>query len=133
MAEQEFVLGNVYEMSKNIVGQFKPLNALEIATGQQRIEKWLENNLETMGRHYWMLLCKERSDYTVFVSTPTCNGYDFGAIAQEIIGCMIDRGTLLDICLDDHETAYELWVNTPDDSEVHMYLLFPYDKGIIER
>ena len=132
---QEVVLGNVYDLSKNIVGQFKPLNALELASAQIRIEEWLNTNLDDLGVRYWMLLCRERNDYTVFAAHPHINQpmYDTNGIAGEIIGCASDRGEILDICLDEHETAYEIWVNTTDDSEIHAYLLFPYNQGVIER
>ena len=131
----EVVLGNVYDMSKNIVGQFKPLNALELASAQTRVEEWLEKTTDDSGVRYWMLLCRERNDYTVFAAHPHINDpvYDIGGIAGEVLGCASDRGTILDVCLDDNEKAYEIWVNTADDSEIHMYLLFPYNQGVIER
>lgn len=127
---QELILGNVYDLSKDIVGQFEPLNALELASAQERIETYLEKTLEPSEHQYWMLLCRELNDYTVFVAHPQ---YDLGFLAGEVIGCATDRGQVLDICLDDRGTAYEIWIKMSGTEEIHAYLLFPYGKAVIER
>lgn len=72
-----------------------------------------------------MLLNKERSDYTIFV-------YEEEAIelAEEIIGCLTDRGTLLTIEQQDYG-AFECWIRR--SGLVYMYCFFPYDGAVIIR
>ena len=82
-----------------------------------------------------MLLCNERKDYTLF----NLNQYylrkeeDIKAryveVSKDIIDCMINRGTLIDVELQE-DGAYELWVKIED--ECFAYYLFPYNNGVIE-
>ena len=127
---QELILGNVYDLSKGVVGQFEPLNDLELASAQERIETYLEKSFGLAKNQYWMLLCRELNDYTVFVAHQQ---YDLGFLAGEVIGCATDRGQVLDVCLDDRGEAYEIWIKISGTEEIHAYLLFPYGQAVIER
>lgn len=78
-----------------------------------------------------MLLCKERSDYTVFHFS---KNYDYENALKEIKEVLEERGTLLGVNYVHGEDTYECWVREGegDDAEVYMYLLFDADWMIVE-
>ncbi len=54
--------GNLYEMNKQLINDYKPLTHLELAAIQPQIEDWFNMIIDT----YAMLLCHDRRDYTIF-------------------------------------------------------------------
>lgn len=71
---------------------------------------------------YFMLLCKELSDYTVFHINNPENGWN------EVLELIKDRGTLK--AIENKEDSIEFWIT--NDSISNMFLLFPYDWGVID-
>lgn len=72
-----------------------------------------------------MLLNKERSDYTIFVYEEKAK-----ELAEEVVGCLTDRGALLTIEKQD-SGAFECWIRR--SGLVYMYCFFPYDGAVIIR
>lgn len=85
----------------------------------------LTDYIKSSGSKYFMLLNKERSDYTVFIYEEKAK-----ELAEEMIGCLTDRGGLLAIEKQDNG-AYECWIRR--SGLVYMYCLFPYDNAVIIR
>lgn len=86
------------------------------------------------GVEYFMLLCNEMKDYTVFNWTNFALSVEeatdkFTSGLEECIQC---RGQLLSIELTKDNDAFEIWIKHNDDNNPHCYYLFPYDYGVIE-
>ena len=64
----------------------------------------LTDYIKSSGSKYFMLLNKERSDYTVFIYEEKAK-----ELAEEMIGCLTDRGGLLAIEKQDNG-AFECWI-----------------------
>lgn len=81
---------------------------------------------------YFMLLCREKNDYTVF-SIPDLEE-NYNKLWNEILDILMDcRGyTMKDIYPSENGQGIEYWVQDPETQECFMYLLFSYDWGVIE-
>ena len=129
MPNTEVSLGNVYELNKNLIKQLKPMNDIEIAAMYGKIETWLRSDKQK-SNFYYMLMCREKYDFTIFnLNTSNSENPEYEAI-KEIFDIAFSRGKIIEICQDEHGTAYEFWLLIED--EVFLYLLFPYDQGVIE-
>ena len=115
-------LGNLYELNKNVMSSVPALTNEELVKKKDEIAKYF------ISEHtYYMLLCNERKDYTVFrltsvVSHPTA--------ANEVIECLKERGEITAIDYMENTSAYECWIRRSGLS--YMYALFPYDAAVIE-
>ena len=111
---------NLYDFNKNAMTQEKPLDdiAFNIATS-----KMVEDIIPRS--KFWMLLCNERKDYTVFIIL-TKDG-----ILKELRPTLKNRGQILSIDKQD-DGNYEIWIRDPETKENFVYYLFDYQYGIIE-
>ena len=75
---------------------------------------------------YWMLLCRERNDYTVF-----CIRDSMVELADAIKDCLVNRGQVLDITKQE-DGNYEIWIRDYLTRENVVYYLFDYNAAIIE-
>lgn len=118
--------GTLYDANKQLIAQTaKPLTHLELAPIQEKIDDWFNMIIDT----YAMLLCHERRDYTVFHLYETQNEHPTTVAAQELIGCLLDRGEVLSID-EMPDKAWEIWLKIGE--EVYCYYLFRYDDAVIE-
>lgn len=91
-------------------------------------KKKLTNLIDEIRSSYYMLLCKERSDYTVF--SIYFDYKDSTSMAtEEIFSIVESRGKIRGVEFNDDETI-DFWVLI--DEEVFMYKLFDYEWGVIE-
>ena len=126
MNEQKISLGTLYDMNKQLVSQVaKPLNHLELAAIQEKIEDWFNWNIDT----YAMLLCHERRDYTIFHLYEKENENPPAIAAKELILCLLDRGKVLSID-ENEDKAWEIWLRI--NNQPYCYYLFKYDEAVIE-
>lgn len=123
MAEVE--MGTVYSMNQAFMENEKSIPKDKLKEKEKFLKAYF---MEHIDEKYFMLLCKELSDYTVFVidSKMKC-----GVAVQELTECLKNRGKIL--AIDSAEgNAYEIWIRTTEDNACHAYYLFPYKMGIIE-
>lgn len=130
--------GNLYEFNKMAYGKVSAIPANKAREKYVEIGNWFNathgvDAYDTCGNpynhHYQMLLCRELADYTVFVNISTIGGEGAVMDLEDIIN---HRGTLLDILYNSDSDAYEIWVRTKQDGEVHMYMLFRCNDFIVE-
>ena len=76
-----------------------------------------------------MLLCHERRDYTVFHLYENQNENPPAVAANELLGCLTDRGEILSI-EENSDHAWEIWLRI--NKELYCYYLFRYDDAVIE-
>ena len=118
-------VGNLYDLNKEIM-KTQPILTLE------EIKKLKESVIqEFLTAHrcntYFMLLCTERNDYTVFkIPVPM---YEKNAI-DDIIECLVNRGDIQSIERTQDKIAIEFWVKI--DDEPYCYYFFSYDEGVID-
>ena len=127
----EVTLGNLYEMNKQLMEKEKPITETELQLAKEHLRNWITNNVR---QKYFMLLCHELRDYTLFNLDKTSSW----AIAQpttvyqsvnDIIECMTNRGQLL--MVDEQEAnSWELWIRNSEGCFV--YYLFPYGEAVLE-
>lgn len=121
-------LGTLYDVNKNLVLK----NEIELTDGVLNSKKEIITNfMRQMNNAYYMLLCNERKDYTVF----KMNDKDSDDSIREIVSILVDeclknRGEIRGIDLTKDKDAIEIWLIIED--EAYCYYFFPYDAAIIE-
>ena len=117
--------GTLYQLNKQAMHKLPPLKGGNLQRALTSVAAWFSANLNT---RYYMLLCKEKSDYTI-LHFKNLN-YDKGI--SELQEILESRGHIISIDYCHGENAYECWVREKDSDESFMYMLFPYDWGIVE-
>lgn len=121
-------LGTLYDVNKNLVLK----NEIELTDGVLNSKKEIITNfMRQMNNAYYMLLCNEKKDYTVF----RMNDKDSDDSIREIVSILVDeclknRGEIRGIDLTKDKDAIEIWLIIED--EAYCYYFFPYDAAIIE-
>lgn len=113
-------MGNLYDINKNLIkDNVSPLTEEKLAEKRQII-------LDFLNEMYYMLLCHDRRDYTVFrikESKEEC-------VKILIDECLKNRGEILSIEPTENKDAFEIWIKI--ENEVFCYYFFPYSQAIIE-
>ena len=128
--ESSVSLGNLYDMNKHLMEQVPMISEDILKEKKQELVKWIAKLSE---QHYFMLLCHEKRDYTLFniISSPL-NDITIDQInrmAEDIVECMNNRGSLLSLELQ-KDGAWELWAR--DETGCYAYYLFPYGSAVLE-
>ena len=123
----DLTMGTLYDANKQLMSsdKIKPLNEMEIAAAQYKIEEFFNWKCDCYG----MLYCRERSDITIFHMYENQNPNPPAIAASECIGCCLDRGQILSI-EEQADGNYEIWLKI--NNEAFAYYLFPYDNAVIE-
>ncbi len=118
-------LGNLYDINKSIIE-----NNISILTKEELKDKLplIVDFIAKQKNTYYMLLCNDRKDYTVFRLDIIQDGVEAAHIL--IDECLPNRGQVKSIDLTKDEDAIEIWLSI--DKESYCYYFFPYDLGIIE-
>ena len=129
--ETTFELGTLYDVNKNIV----QTSEKELSQGVINSKKEeIKNFLEKTKNEYYMLLCHERRDYTLFDL-----GYETYYAYKEkckktvdvlIDECLKNRGEIRGIVIIIDKIAIEIWVSIEED--YYVYYFFPYNEGVID-
>jgi hypothetical protein len=134
----------VYDMCATEYSIQDPLPADVLKKKFTKVCSWIQRKDEK----YFMLLCKDRSDYTLFNITDKNN---IPNMPNDIFECLSNRGEIVGI-ENSGLGAWEFWIKIIDDTEnglavltnpknpkerktaaaAYCYHLFPYDIGVIE-
>ena len=117
----EVSMGNLYDLNKSAMQNEKALSSSALRNKLDEIKNYF------FKKGYFMLLCHERRDYTVFNITELNK---IGIAKKDLKECLINRGEILSIDRTEDGVAYEIWMRI--DEEIFVYYLFPYDMGVIE-
>lgn len=119
-------LGNNYEINKQLVE--KNLNELSQEQINEKKEK-IANFIKEKNNKYYMLLCNERKDYTVFTLT---NKQEKNIETSKVLvdECLMNRGKIKAIDKTKDNQAIEIWLSM--NKESFCYYFFPYDEAIVE-
>jgi len=122
----KITIGSLYEMNKQLFKQIKPPSEQIINLELANIGAWFSANINTK---YYMLLCKERSDYTLF----HLDNFNYNKIIQELKEVLEERGDIMGFDFVHGENAYQCWVRERDDEhQVYMFMLFDADWMVVE-
>lgn len=113
---------NLYEANKQLLANEPVLDPIQ---RNQKIKE-LADNLN-LADHFYMMLCRERSDYTIFNFNSSRNIERF---KSDLAECLGNRGETLAIDKKGDE-VWEIWIRDPATKEVFMYLFFNYDQGVL--
>jgi len=133
--DKKIEVGTLYDLNKQVISQLPEMPQEQIQEQLVKIQKWF---VESNGK-YFMLLCREKADYTLF----NFNGKDIPDVFLEFIEkmsikaikeleeCIKNRGILMSINRAPVD-AWEIWIKDFFNKEVHMYMLFECDPMVIE-
>ena len=117
----EVSLGTVYDINKNLMKNEKKLSSPALTNKLKKVTQFFKE-----GQMYYMLLCHEMRDYTIFRIIDAQTSAE--KATQELKECLLNRGEVLS--LDKENEAFEIWIK--NNNEAFCYYLFPYDDAIIE-
>lgn len=143
--------GNLYELNKDMVEKRGPvLTEEEINTKKDLVIEYIKDT----NNKYYMLLNKERADYTIFNLKEKFNiSEDINAkVANEVLSecegffginksiaemtnilideCCLNRGDIKGIATTGDGEAIEIWLSYKGESSA--YYFFAYDNAVIE-
>ena len=122
MAEIE--VGNLFEMNKQIRRKSEPMETEKISESIVNVAGWCSFRCNS---RYYMLLCKERSDYTIF----RLNNFNYAQVGQELREVLESRGEIIGIDYMHGYDCYECWVRN-EEGEPFLYMFFTCDDFIVE-
>ena len=128
----EVNLGTLYDLNKQLMDNEKGLKDFEIKDGIRKICDFF-NKKGNCDFYYYMLLCRERYDFTLFSNSKCGAILRESSFPKELYECLTNRGTVLSI----EEVpggAFEIWIRLLEDGEEmnnYVYYFFPYDNGVI--
>lgn len=121
---------DMYSFNRVNMGQLPYLETEEEIKGAKSI---IKNYLKTNTSNYYMLLNHDNRDFTLFNFRENITDLKINTMTNDVIECMENRMFgLLDVGLDEAGCAIEVWVKDRKTEAVYMYLLFPYENGVIE-
>lgn len=118
----DVALGNLYELNKQVMAQLPPQDEVTMNHNWNVIGDWFGKDQD----RWFMLMCKERSDFTLFHITDN----QFTKGLQELKEVLEERGQILAIQYQHGEDAFEIWVKS--EQEVFMFMLFTASWMIVE-
>lgn len=118
----------LYDMNKQLIKQGKPLSKSKVEHLKNSvILPWICNKFES-DVYFFMMLCHDRRDYTLFATDDNTDPHE---MADIVIECLDNRDfTIYSIAEENDGAALEIWVGAEEDS--YCYYLFPYDEGVIK-
>lgn len=124
--KQTVNMGSLYEMNQQIFKSMPSLSEEVINTELANIGAWFSAHHSAK---YYMLLCKERSDYTMI----HLNDFNFSQAIQEIKEVLQERGDILAIDYVHGEDVFQCWVRErSEDAVPRMFVLFDADWMVID-
>lgn len=120
-------LGTAYDINKNLVKKYEK----ELTQEQlKEKEELIDNFTRARADHYYMMLCHDRRDYTIFHTDCTS-----GRISGEFMECLQNRGKIVAIDETENADAIEIWLMIQTDfekEEAFCYYFFPYESAVVE-
>lgn len=132
MSEKNLDVGvNMYEFNQVNMAKLPILKSnSELRHAKQTIKNFVENKAAT----YFMLLNHDLRYFTLFnFKNGILTEIKENIMAKDIIECIESLNlNLIDIFPDDSNNALEVWAKDQEEEIAHMFLLFPYDEGVLE-
>lgn len=117
---------SLYELNKITMAQLPPQPKKKLQKQLVSIGTWF--SVAEKDKRWFMLLCREKADYTVFHITSD----NYTQAVEDLKLCINNRGKLMVIDYLHSEDAYEIWIKDTKTGEVFLYMLFNCTPMIIE-
>jgi hypothetical protein len=114
---------NLYDINKQLIAKKPALDFESMDKLMCQIDAWTLSS-DNIFNNYYMLLCHEERDYTIFHFKQDSDG----CLGSELMECLLNRGEIVDIYPEND--VYGIWIRT--GGEDFLYYLFPYDRGVVE-
>ena len=111
----------MYDYAKQVVANEVPMDGILFN------KKVFEVANKMLSAKYWMLLCRERYDFTVFkIGDKTKDE----KIVKELVPTLKNRGDVL-LIDEQPDGAFEIWIRNPETNEDVAYYLFNYEDWMV--
>ena len=119
---------NMYEFNRMNMGKLPLLEDLSGA------KETIKSFISKKATQYYMLLNHDNRYFTLFnFSAGIVLSSKIELMGEDVIECLQNCNFgIIDIFEDEVGAALEIWVKDLETEAVYMYLLFPYDYGVIE-
>ena len=124
----EINLGTIYDFNKELMKKERVIDSILFNTQITKIAREMFIDAKTKDEHYWMLLCHDRRDFTLFNIIAS---EEIDTIIEEIKPTLINRGKIISMVKQPNE-AWEIWIRDAETADNFAYYLFKYDNGVIE-
>lgn len=127
----EVSMGTLYDMNKSAMENLSALSRNQI---KKNIAGKVGSYIEDTKNTYYMLLCNETRDYTVFKLS---DANKLSEMLNELRLCLSDRGDVYSIDKDENG-AIEIWIKgigympMVENEQFYCYYFFPYDSAVLE-
>lgn len=111
----------LYDLNKQAMSKEEPLDVIAFNIKVAEMVKELAN------KKYWMLLNKERTDFSLFVIEHPDKIRKF---IEDLSVTLTNRGQIISIAKQE-DGNYEIWIRDYNTREDFAYYLFDYTFGII--
>ncbi len=143
----EINMGTLYEYNKAIMKNQPILTYKQLEYALEALKPWIKKIEMEDGENYipkyYMLLCNDLRDFTLFYFKENRNRQDqIEIFLSDITECFENRYFyILSVELNENNNCVEIWVRREADAPfsdkdekeaVYCYHLFPYDNGVIE-
>ena len=121
-------MGTVYDLNKQLVETAeKVISPYKLNEKKKIIKQFVRENKD----NYFMLLCNERRDYTLFNIISNKEEDKLNELANVFVDeCLQNRGNIKGIDLTENKDAIEVWLSI--EGEYYCYYFFPYNAGVVE-
>ena len=121
-------MGTVYDLNKQLVETAeKVISPYKLNEKKKIIKQFVRENKD----NYFMLLCNERRDYTLFNIISDKDEDKLNELANVFVDeCLQNRGNIKGIDLTENKDAIEVWLSI--EGESYCYYFFPYNAGVVE-
>lgn len=119
-----------YDYMKACIKQIEtPLDPVVVMTNLDEIA----DKINSFPSCYYMLLCRERNDYTVIHLTHRTTLEETKKSLKELLlDCFQSRGAIIDMRDGVEKNSWEIWIRDTITKEDVMYILFDYEFGVEE-
>lgn len=112
---------NLYDLNKSVMAQLAPVIVSEY-------KDFFENYAKSKSAHYYILFSFKAHYYTLFAQDPH-EALSFGKVMCEILNGF--EGYVYGITEAEDGQCIELWISQTQEAEPELYLLSPYDEGVV--
>ncbi len=118
----EVELGTTYSLNQTAFQHIEPPAEPILRQELKHCAEWASLTQQK----YYMLLCRELNDYTIFYMEHE----KLFELTEEIKEVLESRGVILEIAFSHASNFFECWVRR-DNGQVNMYAFFPCDDWVV--
>lgn len=121
-------LGTAYDINKQLISKYeKEITSDDYNNLSDKFIEYIDTNID----NYFMLLCNEEKDYTIFHLPDDEKVIDAENKAfKELKECLFNRGKLYGFDITEDKQAIEIWIKK--ENGMHCYYFFSYGNAVIE-